>query len=299
LALTLVGFAAVMLTTRDLLDAIVLFILFGLLMAVTWGRLQAVDIALAEAAIGAGITGAMFLNARGDLERDGPLDDPRARRSTRAAAGLVSAAVLGLLLGAIMSAPDEAPGMHEHASAAIGVSGVENPVTAVLLNFRAYDTLLELAVLVVAVIGVWAQHLPRTRVTTTPVGPVLQEASRLVLPLSALIGGYLLWRGAHAPGGAFQAGSVLAAAGVLLLLIEHPLPTRGFWVLRIGLVVGVLFLIGVGLSSWREQESFLFYRGTSAQRSIVAMEVVATISITVALIALFAGRGPRFSKTET
>ena len=36
------------------------------------------------------------------------------------------------------------------------VSGVSNPVTAVLLNFRAYDTLLELAVLLAAVLGILA-----------------------------------------------------------------------------------------------------------------------------------------------
>jgi multisubunit Na+/H+ antiporter MnhB subunit len=35
-------------------------------------------------------------------------------------------------------------------------SGVSNPVTAVLLNFRAYDTLLELAVLMAAILGIWS-----------------------------------------------------------------------------------------------------------------------------------------------
>jgi uncharacterized MnhB-related membrane protein len=34
-----------------------------MLMAVAWLRLQAVDIALAEAAIGAGLTGAIFIMA--------------------------------------------------------------------------------------------------------------------------------------------------------------------------------------------------------------------------------------------
>ena len=35
-------------------------------------------------------------------------------------------------------------------------SGVRNPVTAVLLNFRGYDTLLEMGVLLVALLGVWS-----------------------------------------------------------------------------------------------------------------------------------------------
>lgn len=55
--------AARALTTRDLFRAVVQFIVFGLLMALAWARLDAPDIALAEAAIGAGLTGALLLDA--------------------------------------------------------------------------------------------------------------------------------------------------------------------------------------------------------------------------------------------
>jgi uncharacterized MnhB-related membrane protein len=47
----------------SLFTAVVLFIAFGLLMALAWARLGAVDIALAEAAIGAGLTGVLLLDA--------------------------------------------------------------------------------------------------------------------------------------------------------------------------------------------------------------------------------------------
>ncbi len=54
----------------DRLDrAIVLFIAFGLLMVLAWARLAAPDIGLAEAAIGAGLTGALLLDAYGALKR--------------------------------------------------------------------------------------------------------------------------------------------------------------------------------------------------------------------------------------
>lgn len=53
------------LATPRLDRAIVLFIAFGLLMALVWARMSAPDIALAEAAIGAGITGALLLDALG------------------------------------------------------------------------------------------------------------------------------------------------------------------------------------------------------------------------------------------
>jgi uncharacterized MnhB-related membrane protein len=56
------------LATRDLFKAVVLFIAFGLLMSMAWVRLQAPDIAMAEAAIGTGLTGALLLDAVGHLE---------------------------------------------------------------------------------------------------------------------------------------------------------------------------------------------------------------------------------------
>lgn len=59
------------LNTTDLTRAVVLFIVFGLLMALAWARLDAPDIALAEAAIGAGLTGALLLDALGALRAGG------------------------------------------------------------------------------------------------------------------------------------------------------------------------------------------------------------------------------------
>lgn len=53
------------LLTREAIRAVVQFIVFGLLMTLAWVRLSAPDVALAEAAIGAGITGALLLQAVG------------------------------------------------------------------------------------------------------------------------------------------------------------------------------------------------------------------------------------------
>lgn len=49
------------LSTADLLRAVAMFVTFGLVVAIAWIRLQAPDLALAEAAIGAGLTGALLL----------------------------------------------------------------------------------------------------------------------------------------------------------------------------------------------------------------------------------------------
>ena len=47
----------------DLFRAVIQFIAFGLLIAVAWVRLYAPDVALAEAAVGSGLTGALILSA--------------------------------------------------------------------------------------------------------------------------------------------------------------------------------------------------------------------------------------------
>jgi uncharacterized MnhB-related membrane protein len=69
LALTMIWSAWRSLSASRLDLAIVMFIVFGLLMALAWARLSAPDIGLAEAAIGAGLTGALLLDAYGALKR--------------------------------------------------------------------------------------------------------------------------------------------------------------------------------------------------------------------------------------
>ncbi|MCU0784328.1 MAG: DUF4040 domain-containing protein [Verrucomicrobia bacterium] len=51
------------LNDRDLFRAVIKFIALGLLLAVAWVRLRAPDVALAEAAVGSGLTGALILAA--------------------------------------------------------------------------------------------------------------------------------------------------------------------------------------------------------------------------------------------
>lgn len=67
LGVTLLWLAWRALASPDLFKGIVLFISFGLLMALAWVRLDAPDVALAEAAIGAGLTGALLLVALSKL----------------------------------------------------------------------------------------------------------------------------------------------------------------------------------------------------------------------------------------
>ena len=174
----------------------------------------------------------------------------------------------------------------------IGDSGVRHPVTAVLLNFRAYDTLLEIGVLLLAVLGVLAvRHAAAPQAVQPPqAGPVLAALDHLAVPLMVLVAGYLLWAGAHQPGGAFQAGAVLAGAGVLLRLSGRlpALLPPGFW-LRAGLLVGFALFLAIALAVTAGGAEMLAYPPQQAGALILAIEASLTLSIGLTLVSLFVG----------
>jgi uncharacterized MnhB-related membrane protein len=72
-ALALAGLA---LSARRVFTAIVLFVSLGLLVTLIWARLGAWDVAIAEAAIGAGLTSALLLAAwrKLDESKTNPVD---------------------------------------------------------------------------------------------------------------------------------------------------------------------------------------------------------------------------------
>jgi multisubunit Na+/H+ antiporter MnhB subunit len=293
-AVLVVAYRAV--NADDLFTAIVVFIVFGLLMALVWVRLKAPDLALAEAAIGAGITGALLLDAAGQLEGEARGASVRRRAGWYLAAGLSVA--FALVIGvASVTLRSRSPGLMPAILEALPESGVAHPVTAVLLNFRGYDTWLEVAVLLVAGLGVMAL---RQAGALEDASDRSQEAltvgvASVLVPVAIITGGYLLWRGTDAPGGAFQAGAVIAAAGVVLILSRNPM-FAGLHgrsrTLRGALVVGfAVFLIAavLGLTSGG---SMLEYPRGGVGLAILLVEAAVAISIATALVLLFAGGRP-------
>ena len=306
LVLTLLWLAWRVLMGPDLFKSIVFFIAFGLVMALAWVRLRAPDVALAEAAIGAGLTGALFLAALSRLaagERIAnpkrPVENSDTGKSTRPHRGVrmvfiaMSALFFGGLAAALLSLPAEAPGLTIQVAENLSTSGVSNPVTAVLLNFRGYDTLLEMGVLFLAVVAAWSLT-PAPKEPVSPPGIVLASFVRVLSPMLLLAAGYLLWAGTHAPGGAFQAGSVLAAAAVLLLLSGKDMKANWpEWPLRVVLGLGLGVFIAIGLVMMLIGHRFLEYPLDYAGDLILLIEVAATLSIGVTLAALFLGGRPQ------
>lgn len=308
LGLALLWLAWRALVSPDLFQAIVLFIAFGLLMALAWVRLDAPDVALAEAAIGAGLTGALLLATLARLETKNRTKSVLEKKHEALVMiakdkyhisfhllllTLILSAAAGLVY-VVLTLPEYAPGLKMLAEENITVSGVSNPVTAVLLNYRGYDTLLELSVLLLALLAVWSfGGIPKQHKSLP--GPVLNVLARLLIPLLIMVSGYLLWVGAHAPGGAFQAGSVLGAAGVLLLLAGWQIGVRFTGLpLRIIMVTGFVVFAAAGVILMFFGRQFLEYPPAVAGALILLIEAAATLSIGITLAALFLGGRPEF-----
>ncbi len=289
LGLLLLGLAFGALHGRNLYTSVLLFIAFGLALALIWARLGAADLALAEAAIGAGLTGVLLFTAL--ARQPGPADLPDATGTRlRLGAAAVVLPMLILLVQGLAPLSEVEPRMPALISRHLDETGVSHPVTAVLLNYRAWDTLLELAVLLLALLG--ARQLGPRPLDLAEPWPLLRAWARVLAPLLVLAAGYILWRGASAPGGAFQAGALLAS-GVVLLRLSGLVPRLrwSFAPLRLLVLGGLLVFIGVALMTAWLGEGWLTYPSGAAKLLIVLIESVATLSIAASLSLLVVGEG--------
>jgi len=296
LGLGLLWLAWKALFSSDLLSSIVLFVGFGLLMALVWVILHAPDVALAEAAIGAGLTGAMLLASRAKLgsveKRTKEIKPVKRDDHLKWLTPLLLVPLAAGLGYAVLTLPADSKGLLHLAADNLDVSGVSNPVTAVLMNFRGYDTMLEKIVLLLALLGVWSLGGTNWIQDSEP-GPVLVTLSLYLTPVLILVAGYLLWIGGHAPGGAFQAGALLGAAGVLLLLTNLQLrPDLLGLPLRTGITAGPAVFIAIAALTFVWTGGLLAYPQAQAGTLILILETAATVSIGILLAALFWGSPP-------
>lgn len=215
--------------------------------------------------------------------------------------------LLGLLIASAAEVAHAPRGLAREIAEHLSGAGVDNPVTAVLLNFRSFDTLLEVAVLLVALLGiaVVTGETAAPRPGALPLDDViLRGVVSLLASAIAVVGGYLLWVGGHAPGGAFQAGALLASVFVLLLLSGHDV-----WNMysprteRVFLTAGIATFLIVGLWVSAGDRNFLEYPGAWAKELILVIEAACTVSIGVMLFGMYRGgfrsvTGPRNRRSE-
>jgi multisubunit Na+/H+ antiporter MnhB subunit len=300
LAAVVLGVAIWAIAAPETSAAVVSYVAYGLLLALIWVALDAVDVALAEAAIG-GLGGVLLLGAAARLrateaqakaERPGP--------AVCVAAAMLSALVAAAIAAAVLLLPVPAPTLAPAAAANAAATGMANPVTNVLMAFRAMDTVLEKVVLLLALVGIWSLAPdnrwggnPGLRHQADPRG-VLAFLARLLAPVGIVVGVYMLWNGADHPGGAFQGGTILAAMWLLVTmagLMDTPrISSRR---LRLVLVAGPAIFLTVGLGGLWFGAAFLAYPQAYAKPLILGIEVAMTLTIAVTLGLLLAGAPER------
>ncbi|MBY0226210.1 MAG: DUF4040 domain-containing protein [Hyphomicrobium sp.] len=287
---------------RDRRDAVIGFIVVGLLLSLAWVRLNAVDVALTEAAIGGGATGLLLLRACARLVPR-PAESVLPHPAMWILTGLLCS-VIAAGLAAIVVMPVEPPAtLAPEAAANMGELGLGNPVTVVLLAYRALDTLLEKVVLVLALIGVWTLT-PEQFWGGAPASLRAQQSSgalrllaQVLPPVGVVIGVYLVWNGADHPGGTFQGGTVLAAMWLLVMMadLREP-PEIRLHTLRLLVILGPVVFLVAGFAGFWIANGFLSYPPAFAKPIIVIVEAALALSIAVILGMLVAGpaaRAPR------
>ncbi len=282
---------------RNSFAAAVGFVAYGLLLTLVWVRLDAIDVALMEGAIGSGLTGALLLRASSRLRStEASVAVERPPFILRAGAALLSATVAAMLAAAVLYLPDPAPTLAPEAAANAGATGMGNAVTNVLMAFRAMDTMLEKVVLLVALAGIWS--LARDRLWGGRPGPLyradpkapLTFLAQVLPPIGIVTGIYMLWVGADAPGGAFQGGTIIAAMWLLVMMAgltdAPPVSNRR---MRLALIAGPLLFLIVGFGGLWLGDAFLAYPVAYAKPLILVIEFAMTLTVAVTLGLLIAG----------
>lgn len=297
IAALIVALAAWTVVARDTFAAIVGFIAFGLLLTLVWVQLAGIDVALTEAAIGGGLTGAMLIAAAARVRStEAAANAERSGALLRTIAAVFAGAVTLALIACVLALPDPAPTLADEVAANMAATEVLNPITAVLLGFRAMDTLLEAIVLVFALIGVWSLapddvwggH-PGIRHHADPNG-ILAYAARVMAPLGIIVGMYIFWVGADHPGGKFQGATIVAAMWLLVIMAGlADTPAVGKTWVRVIAVVGPLVFAAVGLGGVVVAGAFLAYPAGFAKPLIIVVELALMPTLTLILALLVAG----------
>lgn len=173
--LVLIVTAVLALTTKDLLAAVALLSAYSLFTAILFAGMAAVDVAIVEAALGAGLTGILFIAAIMTTTRR---SNPRLEVRRRYVVTPLIIAFLGLLLYASSGLPDrgdpDAPAQQgisvEYLTRSEDDTNTPNVVTALLADYRSLDTLGETLVILTAAMSAILVLLRRGRDEEDPAG---------------------------------------------------------------------------------------------------------------------------------
>jgi multicomponent Na+:H+ antiporter subunit B len=141
---------------------------------------------------------------------------------------------------------------------------VANTVTAIVVNFRGFDTLGEVTVLFLASTGI-GSILFRRRKVHTELNPqrqapqasrIVQVGGKLLFPLIILLGAYVFIHGHLTPGGGFQGGVIIATGYLLLLIAFRKFAVKHSTLTWLEALAGATFA-GIGIAGLLVGKTFL------------------------------------------
>ena len=195
--------------------------------------------------------------------------------------GLIAVLVVGALL---LSATSDFPDWRDKDSAANKspvssfyiektekLTKVPNMVTAVLADYRGYDTMFETVVIFIAGIGIIAvlrnfdgpySSSIRRENNDEGSGLLARITCSLILPFIQIFALYVVAHGHHSPGGGFQGGVMLGASYILLALAFGLSKAKGYFSERRTMIfaaVGIFIYAGWGVLCLLFGKEFLNY----------------------------------------
>jgi multicomponent Na+:H+ antiporter subunit B len=256
---------------RDLLTVVVLLSVYSGIVAVSFAVLGAVDVSYTEAVVGSSISTILLMLL---LSRVDPYELSPGGRLQRVTAGLTAAGVALVLFYGMLALPrfgdpDAPPSTHVspyYTENSVRDSNTPNTVTAVLTDYRGFDTLIETVVVLTAALACMLV-IGAGRAKRSVVRPFASlMLSNFLGPLIAslqLFLFYVIMHGHYSPGGAFQGGTLLACSFILPLLAN----AQGAFVVIgprtaiVMAVLGVIIFAGVGVTSMLVGRPLLDYGG--------------------------------------
>ncbi|WP_233800598.1 monovalent cation/H+ antiporter subunit A [Paraburkholderia sp. HP33-1] len=215
----------VVLVRTHTLYALVMLSTCGLLVSLAFVRFSAPDLALTQISVEV-VTILLLVLAVYFLPALQSAVEPLPVRLRNGVLALAGGAMLGGVTYKIMtSAPVAGIAPYFLANALPG-SGGHNVVNVILVDFRGFDTMVEISVLVVAGLAVKAL-LRGLRLKSPDAGPdgrpwssqshplMLAILARLMLPLTMLVAVFVFLRGHNLPGGGFIASLIISIALLL------------------------------------------------------------------------------------
>ena len=268
LAALMLGTIGTTLLHHRRLLAVVLIGIVGLVVSLTFVRFSAPDLALTQLSVEV-VTIVLMLLALYYLPQSSPKESSRARvgRDILLAAGIGGG--MAFTTYALLTSPFSTISDF-YLQQSVPGGGGSNVVNVILVDFRGFDTLGEIAVLAMAALGAHAlldqlrvlapKHDGAGRLWAQEPHPLfLKMLMQPLLPLALAVSVYIFLRGHNLPGGGFVAGLVTGVALILqslaggLTFAENRLPRNYPPLLGLGLA----FAAGIGLVSWFFSRPFL------------------------------------------